>query len=259
MIDAQNICKDFLSKEGKKVSVLRDVNFHIKQGEFVAIVGPSGCGKSTLIKLLIGLIRPDSGKILIHSKSINISNGCIGYMSQADSLLPWRTVVRNVELGLEMKGIRSEKRKKVVYALIEKMGLKGFEKSYPFELSGGMKQRVSIIRTLAYDPEIIYMDEPFGALDVQTRDMLEDDILTIWEETKKTIIFVTHDLSEAIILADRIFLMNARPAKIKSEYIIDLPRPRHPDIRLTHGFNEILRVIWGDLSDEVRKSRDTIL
>ncbi|MFH1935904.1 MAG: ABC transporter ATP-binding protein [Pseudomonadota bacterium] len=256
MIDAQNIYKEFFSKDGKKVKVLQDVNFHIKKGEFVAIVGPSGCGKTTLLKLLTGLIRPDSGKILVNDKSIKTSNGRVGYMSQADSLLPWRTVSRNVELGLEIQGVPAGQRKKKAQELINRMGLKGFERSYPFELSGGMKQRVAIMRTLSYDPAIIYMDEPFGALDVQTRDMLEDDILRIWGETKKTIVFVTHDLSEAIILADRVFLMTSRPATIKGEYVIDLPRPRTTNIRLTPEFNKILRNIWSDLSTEVKRFRE---
>lgn len=258
MINVQDVCKDFISKGGKKVKALRNLTFNIKEGEFVAIVGPSGCGKTTLLKLLAGLITPDSGKILIDCKPITSSNGHIGYMSQSDSLLPWRSVLKNVETGLEIKGVPARQRKEKAQALINRMGLGGFENYYPFELSGGMKQRVAIIRTLAYEPSIILMDEPFVALDVQTRDMLEDDILRIWAETNKTMVFVTHDLSEAIILADRVFLMTSRPATFKSEYIIDLPRPRTTEIRLFPDFNKILKELWSDLTSEVRKSRETL-
>jgi len=256
LIDVQNISKEFFSKGGRKVKALQNLTFHIKKGEFVAILGPSGCGKTTLLKLLAGLISPDVGKILIEGIPVTASNSCIGYMSQADSLLPWRTISRNVEIGLEIRGVPTRQRKKRAQELIDRMGLKGFERNYPFELSGGMKQRVAVMRTLAYDPAIIYMDEPFVALDFQTRDMLEDDILRIWGETKKTIVFVTHDLSEAIILADRIFLMTSRPANIKGEYVINLPRPRTTEIRLIPEFNKILREIWNDLTTEVRRFRE---
>ncbi|PKM48059.1 MAG: ABC transporter ATP-binding protein [Firmicutes bacterium HGW-Firmicutes-8] len=255
MIVAKKIYKTFISKDGRKVEALKDVNLSIKQGEFVSIVGPSGCGKTTLLRILAGLLKYDSGQLLINDSVQKKTNNGIGYMSQADSLLPWRNVIKNVELGLELRNVASRERKRIAQELIERTGLRGFEKNYPFELSGGMKKRVAFIRTLAYAPSIIFMDEPFGALDVQTRDMLEDDILRIWGETKKTIVFVTHDLSEAIVLADRVFLMTARPTTIKSDYKIALPRPRTTDIRLTPEFNRILRELWNDLSMEVKKSR----
>lgn len=255
VIQAQGVEKTFVHTGGKTVPVLKGVELRVQRGEFVAVVGPSGCGKTTLLKILAGLSLPDAGRATIEgADAVSYrAQGRIGYLSQADSLLPWRTVVRNVELGLELNGIPPQTRRETALNMIRRMGLGGFEKSYPFELSGGMKKRVAIMRTLAYDPETIFMDEPFGALDVQTRDMLVDDILNIWDETRKTLVLVTHDLTEAICLADRVLLMTARPSIIKSEYVIDLPRPRTTDIRLTERFGGILRELWKDLGSEVVK------
>ncbi|NMC50659.1 MAG: ABC transporter ATP-binding protein [Desulfovibrio sp.] len=255
MIRASGVGKSFQFTSGQHIAVLGAVDLHVRPGEFVAVVGPSGCGKTTLLKILAGLADPDAGSVRIGGARPKafMEQGRIGYMSQADSLLPWRNVTGNVEIGLELNGHCSRDREEVVQDLIHRIGLEGFEKSYPFELSGGMKKRVALMRTLAYDPSIIYMDEPFGALDVQTRDMLEDDVLHIWDETQKTIVLVTHDLAEAICLADRVLLMTARPSAIKNEYVIDLPRPRNTEIRLTERFASILREIWKDLSAEVQK------
>ncbi len=255
MIQAQRVEKTFILTDGKTVPVLGGVDLQVKRGELVAVVGPSGCGKTTLLKILAGLSCPDGGRATIEGTDASAyrAQGRVGYMSQADSLLPWRTVLRNVALGLELNGVSSRGRVKRALDMIRRMGLEGFERSYPFELSGGMKKRVAIMRTLAYDPETIFMDEPFGALDVQTRDFLVDDILHIWDETRKTIVFVTHDLTEAICLADRVLLMTARPSSIKREYVIDLPRPRNSEIRITQRFGEILRELWKELSSEVVK------
>ena len=255
LVAACNIHKVFKSQNSKQVETLNNVSLHIKKHEFIAIVGPSGCGKSTLLNILAGLYEPDEGQVVTEghaTKGINIK---AGHISQVDTLLPWRTVLGNVELGLEVRGVAKKKRRDIALELIGKVGLRGFERSYPFELSGGMKKRVAIIRTLAYDPEIIFMDEPFVGLDVQTRDTLEEDILKIWQETRKTIVFVTHDLAEAITLADRVILMTARPATIKGEYVITLPRPRSAvETKFTPQFIEIHKRIWEDLSSEVKKS-----
>lgn len=256
MIEARGITKSFVTASGQRIEALRNVNLLIDQGEFVCLVGPSGCGKTTLLKIMTGLLTPDAGTISANGMRGTTSKVRIGYFSQADSLLPWRTVAQNVELGLEVQGISSRRRKEIAKDFIHRMGLNEFERSYPFELSGGMKKRVTIMQTLAYDPAVIYMDEPFSALDVHARDMLEDELLRIWEQTRKTILFVTHDLYEAISLADRILLMTARPATIKAEYLIHLPRPRTTDIRLTPEFNDILRNIWVDLREEVHKARE---
>lgn len=256
LVSAENVSKIFKSQNGKQIEVLSNVNLHIKRHEFVAIVGPSGCGKSTLLNILAGLYEPDTGQTSIDGQATKGINIKAGHISQADTLLPWRTVLENVELGLEIRGISKRERREQASKLIEKVGLRGFERNYPFELSGGMKKRVAIIRTLAYDPGIVFMDEPFVGLDVQTRDQLEDDILRLWQETQKTIVFVTHDLAEAITLADRVILMSVRPATIKAEYPIALPRPRSAvETKFTTQFNEIHRLIWKDLSDEVKKSQ----
>lgn len=256
MIQVDRLHKAFATKDNQKVAALRNVTLDIARGEFVAIIGPSGCGKTTLLKIMTGLVQPDGGIIRIDGRTPRQCNGNIGYMSQVNSLLPWRTVSQNIQLGLEIRAVPAAERKQKARRLIRRLGLEGFENRYPFELSGGMRQRVSIMRALAYDPAILFMDEPFGALDVQTRDLLEDDILRIWSQSHKTIVFVTHDLSEAIILADRVILMTSRPGTIKNVYRINLPRPRDTEFRLRPEFQTILREIWADLSAEVKRSRN---
>ncbi|HBW34343.1 MAG: hypothetical protein VR66_24840 [Peptococcaceae bacterium BRH_c23] len=242
----------FTATNGKTTAAIKNVNLQIADQEFVAIVGPSGCGKSTLLNILAGLIKPSKGEVLLDGITINGISSRIGYMSQADSLLPWRTVLDNVAIGLEIKGVPKAERNSVARELIARTGLKGFEDSYPSELSGGMRKRVAIIRILALDPEILFMDEPFGALDVLTKEMLQDDILKLWQETKKTIVFVTHDLTEAITLADRVVLMTSRPSTIKSEYNIPLERPRSAlETRFDPQFVELQKLIWNDLRTEV--------
>jgi len=242
----------FTSTSGKLTVAIKNVNLQIADQEFVAIVGPSGCGKSTLLNILAGLIKPSKGDVLLDGKTMNGISSRIGYMSQADSLLPWRTVLDNVALGLEIKGMPKAQRNSVARELIARTGLNGFEDSYPSELSGGMRKRVAIIRILALDPEILFMDEPFGALDVFTKEVLQDDILKLWQETKKTIVFVTHDLTEAITLADRVVLMTSRPSTIKSEYYIPLTRPRSAlETRFEPQFVEIQKLIWNDLRTEL--------
>lgn len=255
LLSAKNLGKTYISKSGDLVQALENVNLKINKHEFIAIVGPSGCGKSTLLNILAGLYQPDKGQVMVNNELAKDYIKRVGHISQADTLLPWRTVTENVELGLELRGVSKKQRRITVEKLIEQVSLKGFEHSYPFELSGGMKKRAIIIRTLAYDPEIIFMDEPFVGLDVQTRDKLEEDILQIWQETRKTVVFVTHDLAEAIVLADRVVLMSARPATIKSEYIITLPRPRSAvETKFTPTFIKLHKRIWDDLSSEVLNS-----
>jgi NitT/TauT family transport system ATP-binding protein len=255
LIHIDHLNKEFTTKDSQKVVALQNVSLDIAQGEFIAIIGPSGCGKTTLLKMMAGLLQPDGGLIRIDGQAPHECSGNIGYMSQANSLLPWRTVSQNIQLGLEIRAVAAAERKKRARRMIRRLGLEGFENRYPFELSGGMRQRVSIMRALAYDPAILFMDEPFGALDVQTRDLLEDDILRIWAKTHKTIVFVTHDLSEATILADRVILMTSRPGTIKNIYRINLPRPRDTEFRLRPEFQAILREIWIDLSTEVKRTR----
>ncbi len=258
MIRINHLQKYFQTKDGQRVKAVEGVDLKIGKGEFIAIVGPSGCGKTTLLKMMSGLLRPDGGKILIEGQALQQHCHSIGYMSQVNALLPWRTVRENIQLGLEIRGMAVAKRRAIADELIQRLDLQGFEDRYPFELSGGMRQRVAIMRALAYNPDILFMDEPFGALDVQTRDLLEDDILRIWSQTHKTIVFITHDLGEAIILADRVVLMTARPGRIKREYRIELPRPRDTAFRLRPEFQQTLRSIWSELSEEVQKARGLV-
>lgn len=219
-------------------TALSNINMKVKKGEFVAIVGPSGCGKSTLLDILAGLTRPASGEIHIDGKKITGPALDRGIVLQGYALFPWRTVRRNVEFGLEVKNVPKEERKEISLHFIRLVGLEGFENRYPLELSGGMKQRVAIARALAYDPEVLLMDEPFAAVDAQTRETLQDELLRIWDETKKTIIFVTHSIDEAVYLADRVAVLTANPGTIREIVATNLPRPRYKsDIRSSAEFS----------------------
>ncbi len=242
----------FFSQNDEPVHVLRDVNFFVRPFEFVSVVGPSGCGKSTLLNIMSGLLKPQSGVVKLDGKPLDKITPRIGYISQSDSLLPWRTALANVELGMEIRHLPKRQRRDKALELIEQAELSGFEDAYPYQLSGGMRKRVDIIKVLAIEPEIIFMDEPFASLDVFTREMLQRYILSLWQSTNRTILFVTHDLTEAIMLADRVMILTKRPATVKSEHIIDLPRPRLPaDLRFDPKFIELHRHIWDDLKGEV--------
>jgi NitT/TauT family transport system ATP-binding protein len=255
LISVRGITKTYVSKSNSKVLALRDVSLDVHEQEFLTIIGPSGCGKSTLLGLLAGLFIPDAGHIVISENAEKQGGFKKGYISQIDTLLPWRNVVENVEIGLKFKGVSRRERRNLAEKLMAQVGLNGFEKNYPFELSGGMKKRAAVIRTLAYNPDVIFMDEPFVGLDVQTRDMLEEDIQKLWQEHRKTIVFVTHDLAEAIALSDRIILLTARPATVKAEYIITLPRPRSAiETKFTDHFANLHKKIWQDLRSEVKKA-----
>jgi NitT/TauT family transport system ATP-binding protein len=238
---------------GKKVSALDSIDLSIAEGEFVTIVGPSGCGKSTLLNLIAGLRRSSSGRILFRGAPIDGICTKIGYVTQKDNLLPWRTLVENVEIALELKGVDKAARRDRARELIGRVGLGGFEEHYPHELSGGMRQRANIIRTLIYDPELILMDEPFGPLDAQTRIVLQDQLLKLWSASRKTIVFITHDLVEAITLADRVVLMSSRPGKIKSIESVAIPRPRDVfRIHESQEFRAVYERLWRQLRPEVK-------
>lgn len=224
---------------------LSNVNLEVKSGEFLAIVGPSGCGKSTFLDMIAGLAKQTSGEIYIDNKLITGPALDRGIVLQGYALFPWRTVRENVEFGLEIKGVPKNERKGIALEFINLVGLEGFADRYPYELSGGMKQRVAIARALAYDPEVLLMDEPFAAVDAQTRENLQEELLRIWEKTNKTIIFVTHSIEEAVFLADRVAVMTANPGTIKEVVTIDLPRPRqNGDIRSSAEFGWIRHKIW---------------
>ncbi|MCI1945894.1 ABC transporter ATP-binding protein [Clostridium luticellarii] len=220
-IEINSVSKIYGNKNEKGFEALHSVNLSIKKGEFICLLGPSGCGKSTLLNLIAGFDKPSSGNISIDGKEVTEPSANYITIFQKYGLLPWRTVKKNVELGLEVKKISKEERSRVADEYIELVGLSKFSKKRPHELSGGMQQRVAIARALAVDPEIIFMDEPFGALDAMTRMNMQDEISNIWEKKKKTIIFVTHDIDEAVFLADRVVIMTPSPGKIKS--IIDVP------------------------------------
>ncbi|OEF97414.1 ABC transporter ATP-binding protein [Desulfuribacillus alkaliarsenatis] len=244
-------------KEIQAVKVIDNINFSVKEHEFIAIVGPSGCGKSTLLNIMSGLMKPSEGEVQLDGENLSKISPRIGYISQSDTLLPWRTAIANVELGLELRKIDKKTRREKAMELIKQAKLSGFETSYPFQLSGGMRKRVDIIKVLALDPEIIFMDEPFAALDVFTREMLQNYILSLWEKSKRTIIFITHDLIEAITLADRVVILTKRPATIKAIHTIDLPRPRSAnELRFNQQFIELHKRIWDDLKDEVEQVRE---
>ncbi len=251
LLSVEGVSKEYHVR-GKKVLALDSIDLAVAQGEFVTVVGPSGCGKSTLLNLIVGLLRSSSGRILFRGDPINGICTKIGYVTQKDNLLPWRTLIENVEIALEIRGIENSARRQRAQELIAQVGLSGFEDHYPHELSGGMRQRANIIRTLIYDPELILMDEPFGPLDAQTRVVLQDQLLKLWLASRKTIVFITHDLVEAITLADRVVLMTSRPGRIKSIENVTIPRPRNVfQIHERPEFRSAYERLWEQLRPEV--------
>lgn len=243
----------FISESDSPVSVIGDVSFSVGSCEFVAVVGPSGCGKSTLLNIMSGLLAPQSGSVTLDGRRITGITPRIGYISQSDSLLPWRTTLANVELGMELRKVPKAERRDRALALIRQADLAGFENAYPYQLSGGMRKRVDIIKVLAMEPEIIFMDEPFASLDVFTREMLQSYILSLWQTMQRTVLFITHDLTEAILLSDRVLILTRRPARVKAEHPVPLPRPRIPaELRFNPAFIELHKRIWNDLQDEVQ-------
>jgi NitT/TauT family transport system ATP-binding protein len=224
MID--RVGKVFSTKKGQIVA-LDQTSFTVAEGEFVTILGPSGCGKSTILRVIAGLEEPTSGHVFLDGKEIKGPGPDRGMVFQSYSLFPWLTVEENISFGLQLKGIPKKVQKEVSKHYIDLIGLQGFEHHYPIQLSGGMKQRVAIARALANDPEVLLMDEPFGALDAQTRAIMQEVLLKVWEESRKTILFITHDVEEAIFLGDTVYVMTARPGRLKKSIRVNLPRPRN--------------------------------
>ena len=241
---------------GDMLLAVDHVSLEIGEGEFVAIVGPSGCGKTTFLNAIDGLIPLTSGLLSLSGRAIHGPGRDRAMVFQQPSLLPWRTVTRNVAYGLEIQHVAKTEAREKAARFVELVGLRGFEESYPLELSGGMQQRVNLARALAVDPEILLLDEPFAALDAQTRETMQGELLRVWNETRKTAVFITHDISEAVYLADRVFVMTARPGRVKETLRIDLPRPR--DLRIKHDprFVEIETHIWESIRQEA--ARDTL-
>ncbi len=230
------------------------VSLTVNDGEFVSIVGPSGCGKSTMLNVIAGLLAPAEGSTHVAGIDGNGAGSRIGYMFQKDTLLPWATALENVCLPMDVKGARDWHKARALMQLVD---LTGFEAHYPRQLSGGMRKRVQLARLLAQDPDVLLMDEPFGALDAQTRLIIQEEFLKIWERQRKTVLFVTHDLQEAIALSDRVVLISARPGRIKATYTVDLPRPRHIESVLAHPrFMALFQEIWASLKQEVLAARE---
>jgi NitT/TauT family transport system ATP-binding protein len=246
--DVQHVYQSDLSS----VPAIGNVNLTVRDGEFVALLGPSGCGKSSLLRVVAELLRPTAGSVVIHS-SPERENGRpkTALVFQEYALFPWRTVLDNVAFPLQMRGVARHEGLSRAREVLTRVGLQPFARAYPHQLSGGMRQRVGIARALAAQPEVLLMDEPFGALDAQTRTVLQEELLRVWESERKTVLYVTHSIDEAVYLADRIVLLTARPGRIKAEYSVDLPRPRNMEMRGWNSYTKLSLEIWTSLREEV--------
>lgn len=255
-ISIEDLSLVYSPRRRKDVVALTDFNLEVEKGLFLSLVGPSGCGKSTLLRIISGLMQPSSGQVLLSGQKVAGPGHDRAMVFQEFALMPWRTVMRNIEMGLEFRGVPTDERRKIAARHVELVGLNGFEDHFPHELSGGMRQRVGLARALAVDPDILLMDEPFAAVDSQTRDLMQTELLRIWEERRKTVIFVTHSIEEAVFLSDKVAMLSARPAKVVDIVDIDLPRPREYEIRMDPRFAKIRLDIWQRLKDEFLKSRE---
>jgi NitT/TauT family transport system ATP-binding protein len=255
-LEIRGLQKVFTNNRRGNLLVLDGVDLEFASGEFVSIVGPSGCGKSTLLQLIAGLERLTSGHISVDGRSLNGPGLDRGIVFQEYALFPWQTVQKNVEFGPRVRGLTKKERRLISEKYIELTGLQGFESYYPGELSGGMRQRIALARALANEPEILLMDEPFAALDAQLREALQQEVLQIWEQTRKTIVFVTHQIEEAIFLAQRVVVMTARPGRVKEIVNLDLPRPRCRETRISPEFHKaesrIRKLVWEEVSGQDR-------
>ena len=237
-ISVVDVGKKYRVKSGEMLTAISSISFDVAEGEFLSIVGPSGCGKSTMLKMLSGLVAPSSGKILVFGEDVTGPIHDVGFVFQSSLLMPWRNVLDNVLLPVELLRMNKSQFTEKAISLLDVVGLKGFEKRYPRELSGGMQQRVAIARALLHDPPLLLMDEPFGALDEITRDMMGVELLRITEGVRKTVVFVTHSIPEAVLLSDRVLVLSHRPAQVKREIKVDLPRPRSSATRTAKDFGE---------------------
>lgn len=254
-IEASGITKKFLDDEYNEIPVIKDLTFTVEAGEFVSIVGPSGCGKSTMFNIVSGLLQPTSGEISVFGNKVTGPDPAIGYMMQRDLLLPWRTVLQNIELGLEIKGTPSKERRERAMGFLDRFNLSDFADSTPDKLSGGMRQRVALMRTLAIDPDIILLDEPFSALDYQTRLILEDEVLETLRDLGKTGVLITHDIGEAITMSDRIIVVAQRPTYVKTEVESGLAR-KHGDTtaaRAVPEYTGLFSQIWDTLDIQMAR------
>lgn len=253
-LQVSNIIMKFRTRRGAEVTAVDNLSLEVADREFISIVGPSGCGKSTLLRVIAGLVEPSAGEVLLDGRRIEGPSAERGMVFQTYTLFPWLTVRGNVEFGSRLRAMPAAQRTQVAQSYIEMIGLKNFEHHYPKELSGGMMQRVAIARALANDPEVLLMDEPFGALDAQTRIIMQELLVNLWQRTPKTIIFVTHDIDEAIFLSERVYIMTARPGRIKQVLTVDLPRPRSLDLITSPIFLDMKRAVLDSIKEEGLKA-----
>ncbi|MDR7419765.1 MAG: ABC transporter ATP-binding protein [Armatimonadota bacterium] len=249
-IAVADLTKRFAAPEGEVLLALDQVSFAVRPNEFVSIIGPSGCGKTTLLQILDGLVRPERGEVLVHGSRVTGPGPDRAMVFQDFALLPWATVLHNVAFPLEIRGVRREEREHRARQVIATVGLAGFEGYYPHALSGGMQQRVGLARALVVNPDTLLMDEPFGALDAQTRHELQDELLQLWQEHPKTVVLVTHDMEEAVYLSDRILVLTPRPGRIAREIVVPLARPRDVRVRRTAAFAELVENVWESLKGQ---------
>ena len=253
-IELINVSRRFLTPDGKSMTAIRDFTMTVERGEFVAVVGPTGCGKSTTLNLITGLAKPSAGEVRLFGGPINDIDSRIGFAFQTDALFPWRSVIDNVVAGPLFRGVSKEEAYASARQWLARVNLAWHETKFPHQLSGGMRKRVSLAQTFINGPQILLMDEPFSALDVQTRVLMHDELLRLWSQSKASVVFVTHDLEEAITLADKVYVLTSGPATVKSVYTIDIPRPRvASEIRYDEKFIDISRTIWNDLREEVQR------
>jgi NitT/TauT family transport system ATP-binding protein len=256
-LEFKDITVTFRSREAgdQRYTAVANTTMHVGAGEFVSVVGPTGCGKSTLLNIAAGLLQPSAGDVRVFGEPLNAVNRRAGYMFQAEALMPWRSALDNVMVGLQYRGVPDADARTQAIAWLERVGLREFADRYPHQLSGGMRKRTSLAQTLALDPDIILMDEPFSALDIQTRQLMENEVLDLWAAKKKAVLFITHDLDEAIAMSDRVVVLSAGPATHPiGEFGIDLPRPRDvAEVRTHPRFVELHSRIWGVLREEVLK------
>lgn len=254
VVELINVSRRFITPDGKSMTAIRDFNMSVARGEFVAVVGPTGCGKSTTLNLVTGLARPSSGEVRLFGQPVSGIDPRIGFAFQTDALFPWRSVIDNVVAGQLFRGKPREEAYAKAREWLTRVHLAGHETKYPHQLSGGMRKRVSLAQTFINEPQVLLMDEPFSALDVQTRVVMHEVLLNLWSEAKASVIFVTHDLEEAIALADKVYVLTAGPATVKAVYPVDLPRPRVvSEIRYQDDFIALSRRIWDDLRAEVER------
>ena len=247
-LSIQGVSRVFTSPKGAKTQALTPVDFEVRENDFVTILGPSGCGKSTMLRIVAGLDHPTSGRVLLGGRPVEGPGADRGMVFQSYTLFPWLTIEQNIRFGLRERGMPEAQQKERAAYFIAKVGLRGFEQHFPKQLSGGMQQRTAIARALANDPKILLMDEPFGALDNQTRVLMQELLLGIWEAERKTVMFVTHDIDEAIFMANRVAVFSARPGRIKTELAVDLPHPRHYTIKTSPEFMDLK----ARLTEEIR-------